>query len=185
LLNKENRENGMQTHLVFKSTAGTDVSVALGFDALAGTIRSMPDRKEMESYWEILADHSAAEVRETLASKEHLNEATMIKLSEDVNSSVKETLIRSDSFRAWADIKILIKMCRSDPSLARHIASSVGSFNNADTDALVKELATHSDPAVRMELASSWGLSKFSIKSLSKDIDPSVASTAKRTLEDR
>jgi len=28
-------------------------------------------------------------------------------------------------------------------------------------------------------------LSKFSIKSLSKDIDPSVASTAKRTLEDR
>ena len=117
----------MQTHLVFKSTDGTDVSVALGFDALAGTIRSMPDSKEMESYWEILADHSAAEVRETLASKEHLNEATMIKLSEDVNSSVKETLIRSDSFRAWADIKILIKMCRSDPNI---ITLTVGDTGN-------------------------------------------------------
>lgn len=76
-------------------------------------------------------------------------------------------------------------MRRSNSGLARHIASSVGSFNNADTDALVKELATHSDPAVRMELTSSWGLSKFSIQSLSKYIDSPVASTAKRTSEDQ
>ena len=70
-------------------------------------------------------------------------------------------------------------------NLAKQIASSIGNFSNADTDALVKHLSVHNDPSVRMELASGWGLSKFSIKSLSKDTDPSVASTAQRTLEDR
>jgi hypothetical protein len=93
--------------------------------------------------------------------------------------------MRSDSFREWVDSETLIKISRSDSSLAREIASSVGSFTNADTDALVKELAAHPDPAVRMELASGWGMSKFSIKSLSKDQDPSVAAAALRTLENR
>ena len=175
----------MKTNLVFKSTDGAEISVALGFDALSSTIRSMADGKEMESYWEVLADHSAADVRETLASKEHLNEATLTKLSNDPSRDVIGCLLNSDSFRSWADSDTLLKICQSDAYLAKQIASSIGNFSNADTDALVKHLSVHNDPSIRMELASGWGLSKFSIKSLSKDTDPSVASTAQRTLEDR
>ena len=175
----------MDTKIVITNSKGEEFSVAIGFDLLASMVGSMPDHKTVAELCDFLSEHESAEVRDAIASKEFLSEATLVKLSKDDNPTVKASLIRSESFREWADSETLMKMCRSNSALARDIASSVGSFTNADTDALVKELAAHSDPAVRMEIASGWGLSKFSIRSLSKDSDPSVASTAQRTLDNR
>lgn len=171
--------------IVIKSVAGAEISVSVGFEVLVSMISSLPDDKAMWELCYLLSEHASADVREAIAAKEFLNEATLIRLSEDPSARVKSSLIRSDSFREWADSETLIKICRSDSNLAREIASSIRSFTNADTDALVKELAAHPDPGVRMELASGWGVSKFSIKSLSKDRDPSVAAAASRTLENR
>lgn len=175
----------MDVKIVIKSVAGAETSASIGFEVLVSMISSLPDNKAMLELCHLLSEHDSADVREAIASKEFLNEATLIRLSEDPSPRVKSSLIRSDSFREWANGEILIKICRSDSNLAREIASSIGSFTNADTDALVKELVAHPDPAVRMELASGWGVSKFSIKSLSKDRDPSVAAAASRTLENR
>jgi hypothetical protein len=175
----------MDTKIIITNSQGEEFSVAIGFDLLASMVGSMPDQKNMAELCDFLSVHESAEVRDAIASKEFLSETTLVRLSEDTNPTVKASLVRSESFREWVDSETLIEMCRSNSALAREIASSVGSFTNADTDALVKELAAHSDPAVRMEIASGWGLSKFSIRSLSKDSDPSVASTAQRTLENR
>lgn len=177
--------DGVDAKAIFTNSKGEEKAVQIGFEVLISMISSLPDEKSMHDLCEFLSKHDSADVRDSIASKEFLNEATLLKLSEDPSSRVKSSLIRSDSFREWADSETLIKISRSDSSLAREIASSVGSFANADTDALVKELAAHPDPAVRMELASGWGMSKFSIKSLSKDPDPSVAAAALRTLENR
>lgn len=175
----------MDAKVIFTNSQGAEKTAQIGFEVLVSMISSLPDEKSMHYLCEFLSEHDSADVRDAIASKEFLNEATLLRLSEDPSSRVKSSLIRSDSFREWADSETLIKVCRSDSNLAREIASSIGSFTNADTDALVKELAAHSDPGVRMELASAWGVSKFSIKSLSKDRDPSVAAAASRTLENR
>ena len=175
----------METKITITNSKGSEASVSIGFEVLVSMIGSLPDGKAMLELCDFLSEHDSADVRDAVASKEFLNEATLIRLSEDPSSRVKSSLIRSDSFREWVDGETLIKISRSDSNLARDIASSVGSFTNADTDALVKELVAHPDPAVRMELATGWGVSKFSIKSLSKDRDPSVAAAASRTLENR
>jgi hypothetical protein len=175
----------VDTKVIITNSKGAEKTAQIGFEVLVSMVSSLPDEKSMHDLCEFLTEHDSADVRDAIASKEFLNEATLLRLSEDPSSRVKSSLMRSDSFREWVDSETLIKISRSDSSLAREIASSVGSFTNADTDALVKELAAHPDPAVRMELASGWGMSKFSIKSLSKDQDPSVAAAALRTLENR
>lgn len=114
-----------------------------------------------------------------------MNPATLAKLSVDQAISVKETLTRSNSFTEWADNATLLQMSQADLSIARQIASSVGSFSNSDTDVLVKELSAYADPAIRMALASNWNLSKFNIRALSLDPEPSVAATAKQALRSR
>lgn len=175
----------MDAKILIKNSQGSEISISIGFEVLASMVNCLPDEKSMVELYEFLSEHDAAEVRDAVASREHLSEATLVRLLADPSSRVKASLVSSESFREWVTTEALIEMCRSDSNLARDVASSVGSFANADTDALVKELTVHPDPAVRMDLASAWGVSKFSIKALAKDPDPSVASAALRELENR
>lgn len=134
-LNHFNRGGAVcvETKITITNSKGSEASVSIGFEVLVSMIGSLPDGKAMLELCDFLSEHNSADVRDAVASKEFLNEATLIRLSEDPSSRVKSSLIRSDSFREWVDGETLIKISRSDSNLARDIASSVGSFTNADT----------------------------------------------------
>jgi hypothetical protein len=156
----------------------------VGFDDLANFVSNLPDTDDMAKAFAQLARHPSSQVRESVARKDHLDEDTVNFLVEDSDAGVLRSLVSSDKARSVLSTAALLKILAKDLETAEEIAGYFEAFESVDADDMAAALIGHSDPRVRNALAGNSGTPTKYLKTLLKDSDPRVRSSAKQTLED-
>jgi len=155
----------------------------LSYDDLSSIVSNFPDTSENADTYAALAEHPSVAVRESVAGKDKIDEATVNLLAGDSDVSVIRALMRSDKTRECLTTAQLIGIIDRDVDAAESIAGYVESYENAASDDIAEALAKHTDPRVRAALASNSRAPKKFLKNLLKDSDARVRSSAKQSLE--
>lgn len=163
---------------------GTEVvhSSNLSYEALASVLNSHPDTKDSADFFEVMASHSAAYVREMVAYKDRLNKATVDKLAGDSSINVLRNLSRSAAFREHASPETVERLLNLDVEIAQNIANNLEGFEQCDIGKLATILSQHGDLGVLSALAGAYNAPKKILKALAAHPDPYVAFQAKNTL---
>lgn len=159
------------------------ISIELGYDDLSVTVSNLPDTTENIDTYAVLAEHPSVAVRESVAGKDKLDEATVNLLAGDSDVCVIRALVRSDKARECLTTEQLVGMINRDVEVAENIANYVESYEGASSDDIAEALAKHADPRVRAALASNTSAPKKFLKSLLKDHDARVRASAKQSLQ--
>ena len=157
-------------------------NVPISSEAFASLVSSLPDSEIYKSIYAEFAKASAFGVRENVAYKDNLDEQTVFLLADDPVESVVENLIRSDAAK-YLNEDMLYKLIDRSSKLAADIADKVNNFEDSNLDKLCEVLANHSDPQVRRNLATNYGVPEKVLKKLKSDEDPEVAYYAEKSLE--
>ena len=157
-------------------------NVALGAETLGRIVSYLPDNDNYTAIFAELAKSTSFEVRENVASKDHLNSDTVALLADDQVEEVLANLIRSDAAKLLSQGAI-DKLIAKSPKLAADIVNYIEKFEDLDTSKILESLATSTDPSVRKSVAGCYEAPKKVLKSLLKDEDPDVVSEAIKTLE--
>lgn len=154
----------------------------LGYEDVRNIVSEMPDTTENITKFALLAKHPSSHVREAVASKDNLDEATVEALISDNVIEVLQALLGSRLARQYLSTEKLISVISRDATIAEYIAGYIECFDNANTDKLSSDLACHQDPRVRAALARNFGAPKKVVRSLVRDQDPKVQAEAKATV---
>jgi len=157
-------------------------NVSFGADALASIVSDLPDDSNSLEIHAELAKSTSYEIRENVASKDNLDEATVALLAADSIDEVICNLLCSDAAK-YITQDALDKIIAKNTKLAARVADSLGRFEELDTAKLCDALATSPDPLVRRNVANNYDAPKKVLKSLLKDGDFDVVAAAKRSLE--
>ena len=157
-------------------------TIELGYEEIATIVSSLADKETNVVIFDLLGKHSSVNVREAVASKDKLSEATVMLLANDAEVAVSRSLVRSEKAREYLTTEQLTAMSKRDVDTAENIAGYVEAYKNADADELADALSQHSDPRVRCALASNSGTAKKLIKKLTNDSDRKVQAAARETL---
>jgi hypothetical protein len=155
----------------------------LGSECVGGVAGRLQDVVDNKDLFGLLAKCASSEVRSDIAYKDNLHEETVALLAQDASIDVRRRLCGQTPFKEWASTELLLEYISSDIDCAKTIAGSVAEYKNADMNKVAVDLCKHSDPDVRNVLAGNWGSPKKFVKQLLSDADPSVRSSAKRTLD--
>jgi hypothetical protein len=155
----------------------------MSYESLTSVVSGLPDIPENAEFFEKLAEHASSQVREQVAYKENINEATVLKLAKDESVNVIRNLARTTGFRRYITDDLVMELLDRDVEIACHIAQNFESLENIDRQKLTHRLLSSADPAVFAALAGNYATPKKIIKELIKHPDPYVASEAKRTLD--
>ena len=82
----------MEYKLIVSDGKEVVCSTNLSYEALASVLNSHPDTEDSSDFFEAMASHPAAYVRETVAYKDRLNQATVNKLASDTSINVLRNL---------------------------------------------------------------------------------------------
>ena len=159
------------------------VEVVLGYELVAAISSELPDSEIYTEIFATLAKHRSARVREHIADKDHLDEATVERLIKDDNIEVLRKIVDSEPARQRLTTEQLLHYINKDSELAKNIANSLGDFEVADISVLSRTFAHHPDPSVRGAFVNSFSASKADLKRLLKDSDPDVSRLAAERLE--
>lgn len=155
--------------------------IPVGYEMLESVLGHIEPGGESLPLLEALAEHPAKEVRVALAQKDNLSQASFRKLFATRDFAVIEALLNNSGNGSYFSKEMLTGLI-SQSEFARAVASSLDDFPHADDD-IAEALAKHLDPYVRNALAGNYSAPKKLLKLLVKDEDPSVAKSAKQTME--
>lgn len=154
----------------------------LSYEMLVAIVNNYPDIESSRDFYALCASHPSNQVREAVASKEHLSEATVALLGADRETCVLSSLLYSQAGRQYLSHEAIVNIANKESQLAERIAGYVTDFQEANTNELVNLLAEHSDPQVRRELAGNSSVNKKVLKKLTADQDLIVAHYARQSL---
>jgi len=157
-------------------------TMAIGAETLARIISDLPDDNNSLNFYAECAKSTSFEIRENVASKDNLDEATVALLAGDSVDEVLFNLLRSDSAK-YLTQDAVVNMISKNTKLAAAMADRLSNFENLDIAKLYELLLTSSDPMVRQNIANSYDAPKKILKGLLKDEDAGVIAAAKNTLE--
>lgn len=157
--------------------------ILLSYQALASLIHALPDHPDYQLFYSEHAGHPSLQVREAVASKNHLSESAIHQLVRDPSTSVLEPLLYNPTAQAVLSADILIGLVTDSVEAARAIAYTLERWN--DRKSLIESLSTHTDPSVRHALADNASTPKPVLAQLTKDSDPAVKEAAQRSLRGR
>jgi len=164
---------------------GKPLHVSLSADVLADMFRSVPDSPEMGWLFDLAARHPAMKVRGAVARYENLSPKTVRLLAEDPCIQIRRQLVSSPAFKRYADTPTVLQLAASDPSVAEELAEHLYDFTFCDVGRVEAELGVHPDPSVRSFLANNGQASLRMLALLAHDLDPGVASFARRQMRAR
>lgn len=156
--------------------------IDLGSQDLGNIVSNMSDQDTNAAVFNALAAHMASYVREQVAYKDNLNEATLDILIGDASVNVVRNAVRNQRARQSATTEQLVAAIARDVEAAENIAQSIESYENADIDKLAEVLMAHSDPKVRTALANNSSAPKKCLRALLKDSEPDTRLAAKSSL---
>jgi hypothetical protein len=158
-------------------------SGAISYEAMSSIISNSPDLKYFENLYLAAARSTSSVVRENVAYKENLNKETVELLIKDDSISVLRSLVRNKAFKKYAAHEDVERLFLLDAEIAKDIAGDYVSFENADSDKLIKVILASNDPGVLYALISGYNTPKKILRELSEYFDPYVSSEAKTRLE--
>ena len=160
------------------------LTVPLPYTSVSTIVDDIPENHELSDQFCLLAaQHPASQVRQRVANRDKLSEETMAILAKDTSVDVLRNLIRSAAFQEYADQDLLARFVQISTDLAEAIADNLGSFSNANAEALVQLLLQMDDPAIAYNLAGNYNIPKKILRSLLKHNDLVVSQVAKNTLD--
>ncbi len=173
----------LEFKLIVSDGENTILSKSLSYESVSNIISNSTDCDENSELFDVAALHPASSVREYVAYKDNISDATLKKLSSDQSISVLRNLVRSRKFKEQANYDDVVRLIGLDIEIAQSIASDIEAFSEIDTGKLAQLIASHEDPSVVASLAGSYGTPKKVLKSLLGHPDPYVVSEAKGRLE--
>ena len=176
--------NNLTYKLVITDGKEEKYSSVLSYEDIAYFVdRGNIDANDSMELFRYAAQHPSASVRAYVAYKDSITEEIFQILANDSSIKVLRDLVRSDACKKYATLEHLLKYINLDHELAESIAGSIEDYEKAEVDELVKALIAHSDPSVTASLADNYRTPKKTLKTLTKHVDPHVANSAKRSLE--
>ena len=155
--------------------------IPVGYEMLAAALGYFEVGDDNAAEFEALAGHPAKDVRVALAGKQNLTQTAFRKLFATRDFAVIEALL-NNSGNGGHFSKDMLAGLISQSEFACIVARSLGDFQNAD-ESIGEALAAHPDPYVRKAFAGFYDAPKKLLRMLTKDEDPSVAKSAKQSLE--
>lgn len=158
------------------------VTVSLGFEELEDIIYYVKDCETNKLLFHELAKHPFYEIRKEVASKENLDESTVIQLLKDPSPDVLRELVLMDHCKAIVTTRELHAMIEThNAELITNIVTSLDEFR-CDIEPLIEVLVRYPDPSIRQKLAENWGLEECYLNILANDIELAVSETALKSL---
>ena len=165
---------------------GETIGAELGFEALESVIYSIPDTKENSALFAALAKHPYPGIRAQLASKQNLDDETIMLLASDTDMNVLCNVTYSESFKSMATLDDIKRILEQNNDASMNIISSAGSFKKVSVDEIeqtIKEVVKN--PRVLQVAAQAYEMTNAFLEELSQNPDVSVSSAAKETLKNR
>ena len=155
------------------------IEIPISYESLASFISSYPDRPDSATLFELAASHPSSYVREQVAYKENLSEATVEILKQDSSINVLRCLARTESFRKYAHLEDVLRFVSLDPELAQSVASYFESYEQVEPSKIIDALSKSTDPGILYSLVSNYSTPKKVVKSFTNHADPHIAGEAK------
>ncbi|MEA2018944.1 MAG: hypothetical protein U9N59_10905 [Campylobacterota bacterium] len=179
----------MQTQTIKIELLINGKKVNIGHQFLEYIAKKIPDSKENQSIFDILACSDNPEVREALSYHDNLNKKTIHLLLEDTNQEVVDSILSNSTLAKHINEDVLFKIMKTgNIKYLTTIASNVEDYVKCDLCKIVKKLANHKNPLVRYELVR-WRANDIVtnkiLKQLSNDKDIDVAKEAQEELDRR
>ena len=175
------KEGDMKAKLIIEGEK--NLSIDLSYDDLASAVSNLPDTDDYTNVYAVLSAHPSVSVRDNVASKDKLDEATVNVLADDRDVAVIRSLVRSEKAREFLSTEQLVAIINRDVDAAESIAGYIESYEGADAEDVAEAIAKHLDPRVRNALAGNSSAPKKVLKNLLKDDDPRVRASAKQSLD--
>ena len=135
---------------------------------------------------ELLAHHPDPAISGNVAGNDKISDASLELLAQSQQRHIRSELIDNDKFSDWASTELLLEYVRADAEIAEKIASRLGAFNSANTNAVANVLLKHPSPAVRYNMADDWSdIPKKLLRALQNDPDASVRAMAAHKLKEK
>jgi hypothetical protein len=153
--------------------------INLSGDQLKTIIDNLNDNPLYDKLIEAAAQHPSAGVRASIAFRDRLTPEAIETLLQENNPTINQNLVKSDSFRAFADHQLIMEWIQKDAEIAETVARAFQTFVKVQTKKLIKVLEKHPDPRVLYALAANYATPKSVKERLAKNDDPDVAFEAK------
>jgi hypothetical protein len=167
---------------------GESFGAELGHEAVESILYYIPDTEENAGIFAALAKHPYPRVRERVAEKRNLDQATLMKLADDTDPRVVASVAYSEGFKEEASLGDLKKiMEKEDEQTLSNIISYCGSFSKISVDEIaqaIKDLNIQ-NPYVLLQAAQSYEMPASFIEELTEHPDASVSTAAKEQLNNR
>ncbi len=179
----------MQTQTIKTELSINGQKVEIGHQFLEDIVRDIPDTKENQSIFDMLALSDNPSVKEEISRNDNLSKKTIHLLLEDTNQEVVDNILSNRDLAKYIKEDILFKIIKTDNiKYLMTIASNIDDYKKCDLCKIVKKLANHKNPSVRYNLVR-WRANDIVttkiLKQLSNDKDIDVAKEAQEELDRR
>lgn len=175
-------ESKLDYKIVIEENGSVVYSANLSYNNLSYLVSNYGDTGENNDFFSLVARHSSAAVRQSVASKDSLSEEVFNVLVDDSSVSVLRSLVSAEPFKEYATDEIIERLVKIDVEIAVAIAEQWDSFKQANPTRTCAMLMQLSDPSVLEALARSDRLPKKLLKQLLNHPDPAVVETARSSL---
>jgi len=163
--------------------------VAIGHEYLEDSLRNIPDIKENQGIFDILALSDNPEVREDLSRMGNLSKKTIHLLLNDENQEVVDNVLSNPDLAKYIKHKTLLRIIDGgNIKLLKTIASSIEDYEKCDQCEVSKVLAGHKNVSVRYALVKYTHRTTIAtqpLKMLEKDVDLDVKIAVRKVLARR
>ncbi len=180
----------MQTQTIKTELSINGKNVIIGHQFLEDIIRDIPDIKENQEIFSILAQSDNPEVRENVSRMvDNLDKDTIHLLLNDENQEVVDNVLSNSNLAKHISEEEIYKIIDSDNiKLLTIIASNIDDYKRCDLCKIVKGLAKHKNISVRYRLlgySRGDSVSNKILKQLSEDEDSDISQMALSELKRR
>lgn len=160
------------------------IQIELSYEVLEHLISYLPSGKQSNqtTLFNLLAKHNSSNVRSALAARDDLEAETYKLLAEDPDPSVRNSIACNRQASAHLSVELITKLIETSSETAVSVARNVELYEEINIVELSTLLSHAEDPIVRKALAENSSCPKKLLKSLVKDLDPSVSNAASYTL---
>lgn len=156
--------------------------VVFGHQFIEDIVGCIPDIKENQAIFSLLAKSDNPNVRESISSKDNLSKKTIHLLLDDESQEVVDTILSNSNSAKKINEDNLLKIIKSDNvKYLTTIAKNLEKYALCNIGKIAHILCNHKNASVRYSLvqySTYYGI----IKKLSKDKDFDVAKVAKEEL---
>lgn len=159
-------------------------SVEIGAETLHQMLNRIPCTRDNKEFFKMVSEIPSEKIHEMIAQIDTMYPEILQSLSLKDNPNVMRNLLRNDNARKALTVNDARKAI-ADNYAIESIISSIESFEEIDADVLLKELAEHPSPDIRLMVAENYSTPKKFKKILSKDKDADVRNAAIKALSER